>query len=725
MKLYIAEKPDVAKAIRDALNISFERKDGYFIAIAEGIAITWCFGHMLQLLDPEDYDEKYAKWELQHLPICHIPWQKKPIPASQSQLKIIGELLSRDDLEVVIHAGDPDEEGQLLVDEILDYFGCSKPVLRLLINDNNAKVIKKSLSNMPNNSDFRGLSQSAEVRSVSDQLYGYNLSRAYTLVARKQGYQGILSVGRVQTPILGLVVRRDREHHSHIKSYYYDVKGNFDISGKKFEARYVPREEDEVDEKGRLINKSVAEGIIKECENQPAKILAAKITSKTESPPLPYNLLKLQTHCSQKFNLSPNEVKKITQNLRETYRLITYNRSDCQYLNDEHHADAPDTLNIIKQNIPEYADITNQADSSLKSRAFDSDKVSAHHAIIPTQATVNLSNLSNDEKNVYMLIAKAYIAQFYPKHEFDEVELTIETNTRIFKCSRDVSTNRGWLVLYDNNDNNEPLDVDLREITKNDTGSCISSTCTSCETKPRPLYTMATLLNDLTKVAKYVKDPKLKKVLIEKDKNKAEEHGGIGTPATRDEILKNLFDKGYLIQKGKTVTSTQIGQEFYDNLPDQAKYPDMTALWHEQQQFVVKGELDSISFVKGVMNYITTEINRVQENGIELSIKKIACPNCGRPLRRMKGKYGFFWGCTGFEQGCSFSCKDKGGIPVLTKRKPEVSSKYLCPDCGGGLVRRSGKVKGSFFWGCSNYPKCKKFYQDKNGQPNLVLEGIK
>jgi len=698
------------------------RKSGYFDCGND--YVTWCFGHMLQLLDPEDYDSKYSRWSINDLPLQFIPWRKKPGHDKQEQLDIIINLLNRADS--VVNAGDPDEEGQLLVDEILAYAGSRLPVKRVLINDNNTKVVRKALDNLRDNRDFAGLSAAAEARSVGDQLYGYNMTRAYTLAARIVGYQGVISVGRVQTPILGLVVRRDRANEAHQKAFYYLVTGRFDIEGVSFPARYQIAEGDPVDEKGRLSDSQHAQAIADAAKGQAARVLSAETRKKEQPPPLPYNLLKLQTDASRKFGMKPDQVKDITQSLREKHRLITYNRSDCEYLSDEQHGDAPGVLSAIATTAPLLKALADRADPAIKGRAFDSSKVSAHHAIIPTEATADLSALSDGEQKIYLLIARAYVAQFWPNHQYDQADVMVEAGGHRFAVRSNVTTRAGWLALYKNDVGNEDLEgdendvaVDIRALQEGQEGLCTDAEAARTETKPPPLYTMATLLQDLTRVAKYIRDDRLRKLLIEKDKGKEGEHGGIGTPATRDSIIATLFERGYLAEKGKAIVSTATGRELYDTLPDTAKYPDMTALWHEQQKGIQAGQGDTVSFVLELMQYITGEVDRVKRDGIGIKVDRPPCPACGKPLHRVrkKDKDEYFWGCSGYAEGCRYSCDDKDGKPV-PKAAATVSEAHKCKVCGKGLSRRPGKNKGTFWWGCSGYPECKQTYPDIKGKPD-------
>ncbi|HAL5940752.1 TPA: DNA topoisomerase 3 [Escherichia coli] len=722
-RLVIAEKPELAKAIVEGLG-GGSRKDGYYECGSD--RVTWCYGHMLALLDPEDYDERYANWNMADLPIVHIPWRKKPSgdAGAKAQFKTILSLLKQ--AKSVVHAGDPDDEGQLLVDEILEYANCRLPVQRLLINDNNVKIVRRQLAAMRDNREFAGLSAAAEARSVGDQLYGFNITRLYTLAARAKGYQGLLSVGRVQTPILGLVVRRCRENAAHQKTYYYLVNGQFEVEGIQFPARYQVADGDPVDEKGRLSNKEHAEGIAAAVSGQPARIVSVTTKAKEAAAPLPYNLLKLQMDASRKFGFKPDQVKDITQALREKHKLITYNRSDCEYLSEEQHGDAPGVLAAIAQTAPMLAAAAQRANPTIKSRAFNSSKVSAHHAIIPTESTADLSKLTDAEQKIYLLIARAYVAQFWPKHLYDQTDVLAQVGDHRFGVRSNVTTSPGWKILYKNDAGNEDLEgnaddieQDLRKLRDGQAGTCTDAKAEQQETKPQPLYTMESLLSDLTRVAKYIRDDRLRKILIEKDKGKQGEHGGIGTPATRDSIIATLFERGYLVEKGKHIVSTPTGEELYDALPDTARFPDMTALWHEQQKAIQAGERDTLSFVNELMEYIGAEVANIKDNGLNMKIDTHPCPSCGKPLRRLKkkDKNEYFWGCTGFADGCKFACDDKGGKPV-PREAPKVSELHKCMACGHGLSRRPGKKRGMFWWGCSNFPTCKQTYPDLKGRPD-------
>lgn len=719
--LIIAEKPDLAKAIAAAFTDRPKRIDNAYFECGQ-TKITWCFGHMLALKDPVDYDPKYKKWLMSDLPIVMIPWSKKPIADKKKQLATIISLIKA--ANTIVHAGDPDDEGQLLIDEILEYAGpkaiAGKPIKRLLINDNNVNVVKKALATMKDNAHYRGLSLSAEARSVADQLYGYNMSRAYTLSANSGS---VLTVGRVQTPILGLVVRRDLENESHQKSFYYEVDARFKFNAGtadqpdilETKGRYLVKPTDNIDDRKRLLDPEAVKKIVTEITGQKTIVKNKKTEKKQQPAPLPYNLLKLQMDCSRKFGLNADLVLEITQSLREKHKLITYNRSDCEYLNDEHHVDAADVLAAIAQTAPLFAGIIKKANPALKSRAFNNAKVTAHHAIIPTQASVDINVLTQNEANVYQLIARQYIAQFFPVRTYEETKVLLECplqNGHLFEAKSILPIAEGWKVLYKNDTDNKDVGTDevdspnnLAVLTLNQIGKNTSAAVLQKETKPKPLYTRASLLGDLSRVAQYIKNDKLRQLLLDKDKGKSGEHGGIGTPATRASIIQGLFDRKFLADKGKAVVSTPLGREFYAALPDQAKYPDMTALWHEQQTAISQGQLSIMEFIQGINTYIASEIENVKAQPIKI----VSTQSTDSIGSNRAGKY----------PSKSTSSKNSGAASKSENSSSgaESNTVHACPSCGSNL--RKIKGKDGFFWGCSGYPECKKTFKNGRDRPML------
>jgi len=692
MRVFIAEKPELAQAIADGLG-GGSRRNGYF-ECAGGDRVTWCRGHMLRLLDPEEYDPKYEKWSMDDLPIVHVPWRKKPGKGASEQLKVILDCIKQ--ASSIVHAGDPDEEGQLLVDEVLDYAKCRLPVQRVIINDNNTKRVKMALAGLRPNSEFTGMSASAEARSVGDQLYGYNLTRCYTLTGQASGHQGVLSVGRVQTAILGMVVRRTREHRNHQKAFYYTVTGEFGIGGIAFAARYQPTPNDSLDSEGRLADERQADGIATAVRGKPARLVSVDTQQKEQAAPLPFNLLKLQAEASRRFGIDPDVVMKLTQSLRDTHKLITYNRSDTEYLNEEHHEEAPAVLASVAKTMPELASAISRADPRLKSRAFNSSKVKVHHGIIPTEAVASADRLSEGERKIYGLIAQRYVLQFHPSRQYDQTKVVVECEGRTFAVTASVTTRPGWTALTPGGDaegeeadgDDQAVSRDLRALKAGQTGTCTSAKSEKQETKPPKLYTMASLLLDLAHAANHVLDKKLRAVLLAKDKDKAGEHGGIGTSATRDSLIKKLFERQYLRKDGKNIVPTDTGFGYYDVLPDFAKYPDMTAIWYEKQVEIAAGKKSVESFVRELMVDITAEIERVKREGMGIKTEVYPCPLCKKPLRRnAKGAKGAWWGCTGYGDGCKFTCEDARGKPKLAPVAGVGEAlKAPCPKCGQSVV---------------------------------------
>lgn len=614
MRVYIAEKPALGKVIAEALGSNIQRRNGYFQCGDD--AVTWCVGHILELVPPEVHNPDYAKWNAAHLPLKLRPAKYQPKDNTADQFKVVQQLIS--EASEIIHAGDPDDEGQLLVDEVLTYCGNTRPVKRLLINDMNTTAAKKAMSQMRDNRDFAGLSQKALARSIGDQLYGFNMTRAYTLAAQQKGIEGVLSVGRVQTPILGLIVNRYLANKNHAAAFFYSLTAELSFSGNTIKPRYVVPETAPTDDKGRLIDETFAKHVADACKGQPAIVIAANTEEKSTPAPLPYSLLDLQAAMSKQHGLSAQKTLDVTQSLREKHKAITYNRSDCNYLTTEQFGEAPATLEAIASALPELAAVYANADRTRKGRAFDDGKVSAHTAIIPTTATPDTASMTADERIVYKAIAEQYLAQFLPDKRYLAASATFTVNGHDFVAKATKTTQDGWTTLLSGAEDNDAEDNEasspfaaLDGLSEGHDGHCEQVTVSKEQTKPLPLYTEATLLKDLQRVAKYVKDPKIRQLLKDRDVGKAGEHGGIGTPATRASMLETLQKRGFYSVEKKKLIPTELGLTFIGSLPEIATAPDMTALWHEQQQMIEKGELTVDGFLDTLEEFIASQVNNV------------------------------------------------------------------------------------------------------------------
>ncbi|HEB7690250.1 TPA: DNA topoisomerase 3 [Campylobacter coli] len=728
MRLFIAEKPELGRAIAEGLDGNYKSGEGY-IQKGDNI-VTWAFGHILELAKPEEYDEKYKLWKLEDLPLPIKEFKYLPKKESKKQLKIICDLIHNDKITSIVNCGDADDEGQILVDEIIQYSKTSKPVFRVLINDLTPKAVKEEIAKIKPNADFKGMSERGFARSQADWIVEINLTRAYTIMARKNGYEGVLSVGRVQTPILALIVNRDKEFENFKSIDYFSLLGDFNINNNTIKARLKTED--------KILDENLAKEIKKSCENQNAKI-NLKIENKKEYPPLPYNLLVLQAECAKLFGFSPDKTLEITQNLREKHKAITYNRSDCQYLPETMFEQAPNILNIIKENLnsnDEIQALIASSDLTIKSKAFNDANISAHYGIIPTQNKIS-SQLTQDELVVYNLIAKRFIIQFFHPREYQTTTINLEVNQRIFTATQNKTTKSGFRSLWQNIDseeeqeNNENDINDLSILKNGDIAKCSLIQIEKKQTKPRPYYTMTTLLKDLNSVAKYVSDERIKKLLIEKDKDKKGESGGIGTPATRSNHIKTLIEREYIeVSKDKKqiIKSTKKGRDLIKLSPKSLITPDMTALWFEQQKMIEISELRREQFLEEITKEVISEIQRIDKNQ-EFKIldnenkPKIQCPQCNKGfLTKRKGKYGNFWGCSEYMEGCKAIYPDNKGTPNFETKQASNDTTHKCPQCNKGFLQRIKSKNGnSWWWGCSEFKQgCKAMYYDDNGKPKII-----
>jgi len=581
MNLYIAEKPSLGRAIADALPRPHQRGDG-FIKSSNGDCVSWCVGHLLEHAEPHIYDAKYKAWRVEHLPIVPEKWKLTPKPDTKKQLGVLRKLVA--EASVLIHAGDPDREGQLLVDQVIDYLRVTKArrksIKRLLINDMNPAAVVRALSRLENNSDYVALSVSALARSRADWLYGINLTRAYTIQGRRIGYDGVLSVGRVQTPVLGLVVRRCDEIDNFVSKPFYEVTAHLStLHNELFQAGWQPSEacQPYMDDSGRVLVRKLAENVVARISGKDGKVLKTEHKKKRQKQPLPYSLSALQIDAGRQHGISAQQTLTACQSLYERHKLITYPRSDCRYLPVEHWAQASSILTTIGQNESTLQKAIAAADSTLKTAAWDDKRVEAHHAIIPTQRKFSCDKLNSDERKVYKLIARQYIAQFYPVHEYTDTRAEIEIEGGLFVATAKTVQVRGWKVLFTEKElsGSELPALEKGQIVKCERGELIEK-----NTTPPAYFTDATLLAAMTGISRYVTSAELRRVLKETD--------GLGTEATRAGIIELLFRRGFMQRFGKQIHATDAGRGLIRSLPVEASEPDMTAHWESTLNAISK-----------------------------------------------------------------------------------------------------------------------------------------
>lgn len=615
VRLFIAEKPSLARAIADVLPKPHQKGNG-FIRASNGDVVSWCIGHLLEQATPEVYDERFKKWSLDDLPIVPEKWILIPKGNTEKQLNILVDLIKSADL--IVHAGDPDREGQLLVDEVLNYCQLApekrKTIQRCLISDLNASAVQKSLEQLRSNQDYVPLSTSALARARADWLYGMNMSRVCTLVGQRNGYRGVLSIGRVQTPILGLVVRRDLEIAQFVPKPFYEVFAILQTKNNEtFKAKWQPSEacEPYQDEEGRVLVKALAENVCQRIKNKSGIIDKVSNKKKELAPPMPFNLSSLQIEMAKKNGLSAQEVLDICQSLYEKHKLITYPRSDCRFLPEEHLKQINGIKSAIENNCPVLQTAIDNADFSLRSKAWNDKKVEAHHAIIPTLRKAKMDSLSNNERAVYQVVAIQYLAQFYPAYKYSELQIDVEIQGGKFISKTNQMFDEGWKVLFRNKNN--PIDNDADDnnnglltklIKKGESVQCIDTELLGKETQPPRPFTDATLLAALTGIARFVKDPEIKKILRETD--------GLGTEATRAGIIELLFKRQFLIRQGKSIRSTQIGQNLILSLPDIMSMPDMTAHWELQLDEISKKSFSYQQFMYQLNSSLSNLIDQMK-----------------------------------------------------------------------------------------------------------------
>ena len=706
MRLFIAEKPSLGRAIAAELGVT---QNNPTFQICGSDTVTWCFGHILAPYDPQDYDDNLRTWRRRDLPIIPTEWKLRPKESALTQLQVINHLLS--EAEMVVHAGDPDREGQLLVDEVLEHFHYTGPVQRIWLASLDSLSVQKALSTLKDNSNYANLRDAARARSQADWLIGMNATRAMTIFGWETGHNdGVLSLGRVQTPTLALVVQRDREIKAFVPVDYLILQASLQNDAGSFSATFKPAEtQPGLDPEGRLVDASIAQGIVDSVRGQTGTITSVTREKKKKAVPLPHCLSSLQKAASSKFGMTAQQVLDTAQSLYEK-KLTTYPRTDCRYLPEEQFGDAARLITALS-GVSGLEAVTAKADSALRGPVWDTKKITAHHAIIPTGEEPR--SLTAQETNLYLMIAVQYFLQFYPPMSYEAQKIVVSINDTTWEARGRLILEPGWTGVAAEEDEDakkkEP-EQSLPPVSSDTPVTCTDVDALKKKTTPPSKFSEGSLIEAMANIHRFVSDASAKATLKENE--------GLGTEATRASIIETLKGRKYIEPSGKSLVSTPLGQSLIDMTPDVLKDPVMTAQWEQRLEQIARDELTLDAFMQDQITILPTLLNSVLSLPVTLLPTACPCPKCGRAMRKRPDKKygGFFWACS--DPDCHTFLPDNNGKPGAPREKA-VPSEFPCPVCNQPLYRK--EKEGNTYWACYNREGHANgenvFLPDDNGKP--------
>ncbi|KGT53946.1 MULTISPECIES: DNA topoisomerase III [Xanthomonas] len=661
MRLFLCEKPSQGKDIGRILGAT-QRGEGCLSG--SGVTVTWCIGHLVEAAAPEAYDEQLKRWSIEQLPIIPQRWQVEVKPKTATQFKVVKALLAKATQLVI--ATDADREGELIAREIIDLCGYRGPIERLWLSALNDASIRAALGKLRPSAETLPMYYSALARSRADWLVGMNLSRLFTVLGRQAGYDGVLSVGRVQTPTLKLVVDRDREIAAFVSVPYWAIDVYLTTSGQAFTAQWVSPDTC-TDDSGRCLQQPVAQQAAQQIRaTGSAQVVSVETERVREGPPLPFDLGTLQELCSKQLGLDVQETLDIAQALYETHKATTYPRSDSGYLPESMFAEVPIVLDSLLKTDFSLRPIIDQLDRTQRSRAWNDAKVSAHHGIIPTLEPANLSAMSEKELAVYKLIRAHYLAQFLPHHEFDRTVANLSCGQQTLTATGKQVVVKGWRLVLAEPQPEEDSDTAARSqvlpaLREGVSCQVADVDLKALKTQPSRPYTQGELVKSMKGVAKLVSDPRLKQ--------KLKDTVGIGTEATRANIISGLIARGYLMKKGRAIRASDAAFTLIDAVPAAIADPGTTAVWEQALDMIEAGQLTLDVFIGKQAAWISQLITQYASASLSIKVPHgPACPQCGAPTHQRSGKSGPFWSCSRYPD-----CK--GTLPVESGTSKRVASR--------------------------------------------------
>ncbi len=660
MKVILAEKPSVARDIAKVLNVT-GKKDGYIEN--NEYAVTWAFGHLVSLSNPEKQNSKWTgSWNLNNLPMIPENWKFEVNQDGKKQFKVISKLFKEAD--EIICATDAGREGEHIFRLIYNESGCKKPFKRLWISSLTEASIKNGFENLKNGSEFDNLADSADCRAKSDWIVGLNSTQGYT-VHNDQ----LCTIGRVQTPTLSLIVNRENDIKNFSSKTYYELNAVFE----KFSAKYFEEKESKFFEKDKI------DEIVKSLESVDS-LIVSKVEDKEKIIKAPgfFNLLNLQKECNSKFGYSAQETLNIAQALYEKHKIITYPRTESCHISE----DMVSSLHSLVDNIPEdfskFADIakTRLNDGLTLGKTYVNDaKLTDHHAVIVSDKKAKMSDLSEQEKNIYLLICKKFLAVFLPENILAETKVELKADNKTFKATGTVTVQEGFKELY-LSEKKEKKDKTLPVLKENMEVKLNKFKLDEKQTKPPKSHNESSLLTAMKTAGKEIDEKELALTIKE---------NGLGTPATRASIIERLITTGYIERQKKTLIPTQKGFEIIEVVSPDLKSAVLTAKWEEKLKLVEDGKYNKDDFLNEISDLISEIISSISSskkitNNQPQAEKYGECPICKKG-ELIKGKKGV--GCSDWKSGCKFVI----WLTVAKKKLPEKEIKNLIKDGKTGLIK--------------------------------------
>lgn len=683
--LVLTEKPSVAKDIARVLGC---KRSGNGCIVGDKYIVTWALGHLVTLADPEAYDDKYKSWRMEDLPM--LPGRMKLVVIGQTskQFKAVSSLLSSAEVSDIVIATDAGREGELVARWIIQKANCRKPMRRLWISSQTDKAIKEGFASLKPSSQYDNLYRSAQCRAEADWLVGLNVTRALTCKHNAQ-----LSAGRVQTPTLAMIVRREEDILRFRPKDYFTVKADFG----EYTALYK-------DGKGqaRFADAAAAKEVADSVRGKRGVLSEVKKVYRFKAPPAAYDLTELQRDANKKYGYSAKQTLSLMQSLYETHKLLTYPRTDSRYITKDVAATLPERLRAIA--IGPYKDA---ASAVLRSKPIQTKyivndaKVTDHHAIIPTEQYVDLNKLSREERHIYDLVVRRFIAVLSAPFEYDEVQVKITVGKYNFYTKGQSVKSAGWKALYDSSladddDDSEP-DLAAQRLPALSQGAAAAvkevRVCAG-KTSPPARYTEATLLTAMENPASQVEDGRLRDAL--------KTAGGLGTPATRADIIEKLFNSFYIERRGREIFPTSKGRQLIGIVPPDLKSAELTAKWEQQLSLIAEGKANDRKFIEEMRGYASSLVQAVKSSTAEYkhdNMTREPCPQCGKYLLEVNGKKGKMLVCQ--DRDCGY----RKSISVITNAR--------CPECHKKLEMRGEGDKKAFFCVCGYREKLSDFEKRK------------